>query len=47
MLQHVLEVQELDLVFSGVDLLIAVLEVRFNDKCGGPCLLALAWSEHA
>ena len=35
MLQHVIEVKVLDLVFRGVNLSIAVLEVRLDDERRG------------
>lgn len=32
MLEHVIETQVFDLVFSGMDLFVAILEFRLNDK---------------
>lgn len=34
MLQHVVKVEEFNLVFRGVNLLVAVLEIALNHKCG-------------
>ena len=34
MLQHVVEIQILELVFGRMDLLVAVFERGFDDKCG-------------
>ena len=42
MLQHVREAQELDLIFRGVDLLVTVLEVAFDDERAGVAVLARA-----
>jgi hypothetical protein len=40
MLQHMVEAQELDLVLRGVDLLVGVGEVGFDDKGRGVAVFA-------